>query len=156
MNAWKYWGKNEQGEGVFVRESGEVAVEKDHRHLTEPTPLEKQEIYRTWPGLLPECTESRRQCPGIARKRAGALKDRIIALEFEAAESRNLIAALTDANTAKDEMIVSLMQDIVELKESQGQDARNIRILRETVKLREEMIDRLAEGTGGEEYNSNE
>lgn len=153
MNSWKYWGRNEQGEAVFVRESGEVSIEKDHRHLTEPTPLEKQEIYRTWPGLLPECKESRRQCPGIARKHDGALKDQIIALEFEAAESRNLIAALKDANKTKDEMIVSLMQDIAELKESQGHDARNNRTLRETLKRREEMIDRLAGETGDEEHS---
>ena len=51
-NRLKYWGKLENGEAVFAGEDGEAAIEKDHRHLVTPTPQEKQEIFRTWPGLI--------------------------------------------------------------------------------------------------------
>ena len=114
--AWKYWGRLDSKKAVFATQDGDIAVEEDHRHLIEATPEQKQEIYKTWPDLVDKVVELKGRFPKIKPDVIGELKDKIIALEFEAAESRNLIAALKDANTAKDEMIVSLMQDIAELE----------------------------------------
>jgi len=48
MKKWKYIGKLENSESVFKADDGELAVEKDYRHLVKPTPEERGEIYRTW------------------------------------------------------------------------------------------------------------
>ena len=111
-NTWKYRGRLNNKEAVFIEEGGKIAIEKDHHYLVDATPEEIQEIYMMWPELLPECKESRRQCPGIAREYDGALKDKIIALEFEAAEGRNVVEALKLSNDERDKMIASLMEDI--------------------------------------------
>ena len=111
-NTWKYHERLENGEAVFIRESGEIAVEKGHCHLVDAKPAELYEIFQRWPELLEECIESRKQCPAIARKYDGALKDQIIALEFEAAERRNVVEALKLSNDERDMMITALMEDI--------------------------------------------
>jgi len=48
MKEWKYIGKLKSGESIFKTEDGELAVEKDFRHLVKPTPEERGEIYRTF------------------------------------------------------------------------------------------------------------
>ena len=99
------------GGNVYCTEEGHIAIEKDYRNLVYPRPREKQEIYRTWPGLLPEAGESRRQCPGITGRTIAELKDNIIALELEGAEMRDVISALKTANAEKDKFIAGLIDD---------------------------------------------
>ena len=112
MNTWKYHERLENGEAVFIRESGEIAVEKDHRHLVDARPEELFEIFRRWPELIDKITRGKDVFMGIGEDPIGALKDQIIALEFEAAESRSVITALKDSNDERDKMIASLMEDI--------------------------------------------
>jgi len=54
LKSWSYWGRLEGKKAVYVTRDGEVSIEEDHRHLVEPTPEEKQQIYMTWPGLINE------------------------------------------------------------------------------------------------------
>jgi len=63
-NRLEYWGKLGNGEAVFVGKDGEAAVEKDFRHLVTPTPEEKREIFRTWPGLIDMHLEQKVEIPG--------------------------------------------------------------------------------------------
>ena len=112
----KYWGKLANGKAVFIGEDGEAAVEKDFRHLITPTPEEKREIFRTWPGLIDMHLEKKERFPGIDSNVIGALRDKITGLEFEARDNERVIAALKYANDERDKMIKSLMEDIVELK----------------------------------------
>lgn len=152
-NTWKHHERLENGEAVFIRESGEIAVEKDHRHLVDARPEELFEIFQKWPELLEECIESRKRCPAIARKYDGALKDQIIALEFEAAEKRSVIAALKLSNDERDKMIASLMDDIENYKAEKRTLWLEIEMQRETKKRLDGIIVELTEQRKDEEYS---
>lgn len=114
--SWKYWGKLKNEEMVFVSQEGEVAVEKDYRHLVEPKPAELFEIFQRWPGLMDTLAKKKDLSPAIKPDTIEELKDTIIELEFEAAENRNMIEALKYANEEKDKMIVALTEDVQSLK----------------------------------------
>ena len=112
MNTWKYHERLDNGEAVFIRESGEIAVEKDHRYLVDARPEELFEIFQRWPELIDKITQGKDVFMGIGENPIGALKDQIIALEFEAAERRSVITALKFSNDERDMMITALMEDI--------------------------------------------
>ena len=116
-DTWKFWGNLKSGESCYVTSSGTVCVERDHRTLVQPTPEEKQEIYRTWPGLIDRAEDKRGAFPIENVVDTGALKDTIIDLEFEAVESRNIIKALKDANEEREKLIIALMADVEKYKE---------------------------------------
>jgi len=114
--SWKYWGRLDNGEMIFVSQEGEIAVEKDYRHLVEPKPEELFEIFQKWPGLIDKIVKSKDKFPGINADAIAELKDKIIELEFEAAENRSVIVGLKHANEEKEKMILTLMDDITDLK----------------------------------------
>ena len=116
METWKYWERMKSGEAVYITESGRIAVEKDHRHLMDARPEELFEIFQRWPELIDKITRGKDVFMGIGEDPIGELKDTIIALEFEAAENRNLIEALKHSNGERDKMIEALMGDITESK----------------------------------------
>ena len=117
MNTWKYHERLENGEAVFIRESGEIAVEKDHRHLVDARPEELFEIFQRWPELIDKISRRGDIFMGIGEDPIGALKDQIIALEFEAAEKQSVIAALKFSNDERDKMIASLIVDVAGAEE---------------------------------------
>jgi len=142
-NRLKYWGKLENGEAVFAGEDGEAAIEKDHRHLVTPTPQEKQEIFRTWPGLIDMHLERKEKFPAVDSNVIGALEARRIELEFQARDDKSVIAALNYANDERDKMITSLMDDIVELKSRIETLHDTNRKWKEEVKRRDDTIEAL-------------
>jgi len=144
-NEYKYWGKLENGEAVFIGEGGEATVEKDRRHLVTPTPEEKQEIFRTWPGLIDMHLEQERFSGGVDKPLVGALRDKITGLEFEARDDKRVIAALKYANDERDKMIKSLMDDIVEFKSRIETLHDTNRKWKEEVKRRDDTIEVLVE-----------
>jgi len=50
---WILVGHLGTGEAVYRQNSGALAVEKDHQHLADPTPEEREEIYKTMSHLRP-------------------------------------------------------------------------------------------------------
>jgi len=113
---WKYHGRMDNGEAVFVAEGGRIAVEKDQRYLVDARPEELFEILRDWPELVDQIMEKKSACPIENEVDTAELKNKIAALEDEAAERREVVAALEYANDERDTMIESLMGDIAELK----------------------------------------
>lgn len=115
-NVWKYRGRMDNGEAVYWNTDGRLAVEKDHRTLVEPKPSELYEIFQYWPELADFPARKKSTFPVENVVDTGALKDTIIDLEFEASEHRSIIEALKYSNDERDKMIVTLMDDIQDLK----------------------------------------
>ena len=111
-NTWKYWEKLENGEAVFIQETGEIAIEKDYRHLVTARPAELFEVFQRWPELIDRVTKKRNMFQCVDGDVINTLQGRIINLEFEAAERQNVTAALKQANSEKDSLIIDLMADV--------------------------------------------
>ena len=111
-NTWKYHGRLNNGEAVFIQEDGRIAIEKDQRHLVDARPTELYEVFQKWPVLIDEVTQGKDVFMEIRQDKNLWLKDRVIALELEAQERRSVIVALKYANDERDKMIASLMEDV--------------------------------------------
>ena len=118
-NTWKYHGRLNNGEAVFVRESGEIAVEKDQRYLVDATPAELFEVFQSWPELIDEVTREKPYLPVWRRDDPAELKDQILTLERVAVVSRSRIEKMGFDIEERDKMISALRGgDIVgELKD---------------------------------------
>jgi len=127
--SWKYWGKLDNGEMVFVSQEGEIAVEKDYRHLVEPKPEELFEIFQKWPGLIDKIVKSKDKFPGINADVIAELKETIKIQERDSVNEKLLISALKYANEEKDKIIVALMEDIENYKVEQDVLRKHIEAL---------------------------
>ena len=82
-------------------------------------------------------------------KRIAELKDKIIALEFQARENENLIRILRNGNKGKDEMIASMIDDVVtEKKQVLRWEAFAHRTVAEADRMRQKL-----EALGGDPDN---
>lgn len=116
--AWKYHGRLDNGEAVFVGEGGEIAIEKDHRTLVEPKPLELYNIYQKWPAVAFLPVRPKGRYPRGSTDVIEELRGVVVALETEADKHINTIDALKYSNDERDKMIASLMEDIAAGKET--------------------------------------
>jgi hypothetical protein len=114
--SWKFWGKLENGVRVYCGEAGHISVERDAVCLEKPTPEEKQEIYRRWPGLIDKPTPINLRPKKNPEIEVIELTGDIAKMEIDAMERKSTIAALKYANDEKEKMILSFMKDVEELK----------------------------------------
>jgi len=114
--AWKYWGKMDNGNMVFVQEGGGIAIERDHNYLSDAGPDEKWEIYQKWPGLIPKPEKARPSLVDLCDAEQGFLRSELNTAMEKHKEQESVIDSLKNSNARKDEMIASLMEDIAELK----------------------------------------
>ena len=116
-NKWKYWGRNERGEAVFVKRGGEIAVEKDQRYLVDASEEEKKEIFQRWPGLISNPAEDKTGLRAIDGDAIGTLRARITELELLSESKERVCDALKVSHKGREDINLSLMDDLEKAKQ---------------------------------------